>query len=192
MNKASSRVWRVDECRPKQIQACKQILYQLLSLGKLIVIDHTGGGKSHILRMLAKMVNGIILVIIPLLALTADQMANVINAIQLHGSFESHYFDNTSRSAITNGIIPRIHKIGYDMSSTMFLFLSPQLIIKNLEILAALLCYHAKQTLHILAINEAHLYAMHGHFPCVAMRILQRLFSIWFPKLVSSIHYYWE
>ena len=150
----------------------RKILYQLSSLRKVLV-------KSHILWMEATMVNGILLVIIPLLAPTYYQMANFINAIQLHGSFEAHHLDNTSHSAITNYIISRMHKIGYDMSSTMFLFSSPKLIINNPEILASLLCCNdAKQTLQLVAIYEAHLYAMHGCLFRFAMWIIQRLFSV--------------
>ena len=72
----------------------------------MIVIDTTGGGKSYILRMVATMVDGITLVIITLLALTADRMANLIKAIQLHGSIEVHHLGDTSPSAIANTIIP--------------------------------------------------------------------------------------
>ena len=70
LNTASSRQWKVDTCRPKQLAACKKIIFDGSSLGKLLVVDRTGGGKSHILRMIATMVNGIMLVIIPLLSLT--------------------------------------------------------------------------------------------------------------------------
>ena len=56
--------------------------------------------------MVATMVNGITIVIIPLLALTADQMANLIKAVQLHGSVEAHHLDDTSPSTIANTIIP--------------------------------------------------------------------------------------
>ena len=97
LNDASSCVWGVDG-RPKQIEACDKLLYDATSSGKLLVVDRTGGGKSHILRLAGVMVNGIILVIVPLLALTADQMANIINAIQEHGSVEAHHLDDLTPS----------------------------------------------------------------------------------------------
>ena len=185
-------MWGVDVCRPKQIVACKRIVYDPSSLGKLIVIDRTGVGKSHILRMVATMVNGITIVIIPLLALTADQMANLIKAIQLHGSVEAHHLDDTSPSAIANTIIPRMDEIGHHTSSSMFLLSSPQQIVENPALLAALLCCHAKQTLRLVAIDEVHLYAMHGRSFRVAMRILQRLFfevvfksGVWHPLFLG-------
>ena len=64
--------------------------------------------------MTAVMVNGITLVIIPLLALTADQMANVMNAMQIDGSIEAHNMDATTRHSLTNDIIPRMDEIPYD------------------------------------------------------------------------------
>ena len=49
--------------------------------------------------MAAVMVNGIILVIIPLLVLTADQMANIMNAMQVDGLIEAHNLDDTAHSS---------------------------------------------------------------------------------------------
>ena len=49
LNSASLRQWRTPVCRPKQIQSVDKILFGPSSDGKLIVIDRTGGGKSHIL-----------------------------------------------------------------------------------------------------------------------------------------------
>ena len=126
LNDVSSRRWGVDECRPNQLIACKKILFGLSSAGKLLVVDRTGGGKSHILRMTVVMVNGIILVIVPLLALTANQMANIMNAMQVDGSIEAHNLDDTSRTALHDIVIPRMDKIPYDTSSKIFLLSSPQ------------------------------------------------------------------
>ena len=58
----------------------------------------------------------------------------------------------------------------------MFLLSSPQQILKNPALLAALLCCHAKQTLRLVTIDKVHLYVMYGRSFRVAMRILQRLF----------------
>ena len=74
----------------------------------------------------------------------------------------------------------------------MFLLSSPQQIVENPALLAALLRCHAKRTLRLVAINEVHLYAMHGRSFCVAMRILQRLFfevvfkaGVWHPLFLG-------
>ena len=103
------------------------------------------------------MINGIILIIIPLLALTADQMPNTMNAVQEHGSIEAHHLDDISPSAVCNNIIPRMDEIEYITSSTIFLFSSPYYIMKNLAILDAILRWHAKKTLCLVAMDKAHL-----------------------------------
>ena len=111
LTNASSGVYCVEKCRPKQLDAANKILFDPTSLGKLLVVDRTGGGKSHILRLVATMVNGIILVIVSLLALTADQMANIIHAIQEYGSSEGHHLNDLTRTQINNDVIPRMEEI---------------------------------------------------------------------------------
>ena len=58
LNYVSLCQWRTPMCRPKQIQSVDKILFEPSSDSKLIVIDRTGGGKSHILPMIATMVGG--------------------------------------------------------------------------------------------------------------------------------------
>ena len=121
-----------------------------------------GGGKSHILRMIATMVQGIVLVIVPLLALTADAMAKIKEAIQHYGSVEAHHLDEILPTTLWDIIIPRMDEIQYNTSSTMFLFSSPQYLVKNGVLLDVILRCRARKTFRLVAINEAHLYAMHG------------------------------
>ena len=66
-------------------------------------------------------------------------------------------------------------EIDYDSLSTMFLFTSPQYLANNSIILDAILQCHALQTLRLIAINEAHIFAMHGRTFREAMRILQKI-----------------
>ena len=56
LTNVSSGVYCVDECRPKQLEAANKILFNPTSLGKLLVVDRMGGGKSHILRLVATIV----------------------------------------------------------------------------------------------------------------------------------------
>ena len=67
LNYGSYRVWNTQTCRPKQEEAVETICFSEVCGGKLLVIDRTGSGKSHILRMVATFVGGVILVIVPLL-----------------------------------------------------------------------------------------------------------------------------
>ena len=120
LNNGSSRVWGTPNCRPKQEQAVETIFFSEECDGKLIVIDRTGSGKSHILRMVATMTSGIILVIVPLLSLTADQMAKIRVALMSEGSVEAHHADEIPTELLNEIVIPRMHEIGYNSTSTIF------------------------------------------------------------------------
>ena len=137
------------------------------------------------------MVNGNVLVIIPLLALTAKQMANVMNAMQIDGPIDAHNMDDTTHQALGNLSIPCMDVIPYDVSSTMFLFSSLQYIVHNYPFLQAILHCHGGSTLRLISVDKSHLYAIHGHSFRVAMRILRHVLfnvnsavSVWHPLLL--------
>lgn len=75
INKASHMVWGIPSLRRWQQIALMKLLFDSSCRRKMVLIDRTGGGKSHVMRMLGTMVGGIWLIIIPLLSLTADTMA---------------------------------------------------------------------------------------------------------------------
>ena len=68
---ALASVWGVPEMRPLQIEVCYCLLHPHCS-NSLIVVHWTGGGKTHILRTLGVIERGIVMIFIPLLALSAD------------------------------------------------------------------------------------------------------------------------
>ena len=82
---AAAKVFGKSALRPRQVIAVNKLVYCQSSKGKLLVVNRTGGGKSLILSLAAVMVGGISLVIIPLLALTANQMSKLKEAISDHG-----------------------------------------------------------------------------------------------------------
>ena len=59
--------------------------------------------------------------------------------------------------------------------STMFLFTSPQYLANNSIILNVIIQCYALQTLRLIAIDEAHVFAMHGRTFREAMRIPQKI-----------------
>jgi hypothetical protein len=65
---ASTSVWGVPTMRPVQLEVCFCLLHPHCP-NSLMVVHQTGGRKTNILR-------GIILIIIPLLTLSADVMHN--------------------------------------------------------------------------------------------------------------------
>ena len=78
---ASSHVWSTPESPPTQVVAVNTLLFNQKCKDKPLVIDQTGLGESHILHMTAVMIEGIILHIIPLLALTVDEVAKIEEAL---------------------------------------------------------------------------------------------------------------
>ena len=173
LNNGSSRVWSTPTFRPKREQAAETILLSSEECGgKLIVIDRTRLGKSHILCMVALFVGGIVLVIVPLLSLTADQMAKIRVTLQVEGSVDAHHLDEIQTSLLRELIIPQMHEIGYDSTSTMFLLTSPQNPVTTSSLLEALFMCHQKQTLRSVTINGAHLFAQHGQLFQESLRVL--------------------
>ena len=109
-----------------QVVTVKIIVLDKECGGKLLVVDRTGGGKSHILHMIATFVGGIIVVIVPLLSLTADSMGKIEEALQDCGSVTAVHLDELSSKTIKKEVIPRMHGIQYKSESTLFVFTSPQ------------------------------------------------------------------
>ena len=76
--------------------------------------------------MAATFLGGIAVVIVPLLALTADQISKIEEANQDRGSIKAVHLDKLLSATIDNEAVPRMHAIGYNSQSTLFLFTSPQ------------------------------------------------------------------
>ena len=126
MDNGSSRVWSASTCRPTQHDAVETIIYDENCGGKLLVVDRTGSGKSRILRIIGTFTGGIVVVIVPLLALSANQMAKIETALQSHGSVAAILLDECSLSDLEGDVVPRMDEVDYDSHSTLYLFTSPK------------------------------------------------------------------
>ena len=71
----SDVVWDVAGLRHMQ-EAALHRLFDPTAGQKLLLVQRTGGGKTHVIRMLGTTIKGIALIVHPLLALTADQVPN--------------------------------------------------------------------------------------------------------------------
>ena len=81
LNNGAGRVFRMPSLRPRQDEAITRIAFDPRSGGKLVVVDQTGGGKSLVLAMTAIVVGCVTIVVVPLLALTADQLVRLNAAV---------------------------------------------------------------------------------------------------------------
>ena len=93
-----------------QNDAVERALFDKTCEGKLLIIDRTGGG-SHILRIAVMFLGGIVVVILPLLVLTADQISKIEEANQDCGSIKAVHLDELPAATINNEVVPCIHAI---------------------------------------------------------------------------------
>ena len=173
---AAAKVFGKFVLRPRQVTAVHKLVYCKSSEGKLLVVDRTGGGKSLILSLAAVMVGGITYVIIPLLALTANQMAKLKEALTDDGAIEVHHLDELKKSAVRTKLIPRMLAMSSESSTTMFLLSSPQYLAGDALFRNALVQCQAQRTLRLVAIDEVHLYTQHGRTFRECIRYLRDVF----------------
>ena len=173
LNSGSRRVFNTPLLRPRQQQTVQTILRKKSCGGKIIVVDRTGGGKSLILHMTSIAVAGISLVIVPLLALTANQLERINQALQTCGATSAVHIDDTTRDDTRNKVIPRINDFDYNSSSTLLILCSPQQLAENIAFREAMIRAYKRQILRLVAIDEAHLYAMHGRSFRESIRVLR-------------------
>ena len=126
--------------------------------------------------MIVIFVGGIIVIIVPLLALTADQMSQIEESLQDCGSVKAVHLDEFSKEAIDDEVEPRMHDICHNSESALFVLTSPQKLARSPAMLNTLFLCHAKQMLCLIMIDEAHLYAQHGSTFPNDLRVLGRLF----------------
>ena len=83
------------------------------------IVDRTGEVKSLILAMTAICIGGITLELVPLLTLTANQLAPLSKAIQKYGVVSPVHMDKISAKDLNEKIIPMMDTLRYDSSSLL-------------------------------------------------------------------------
>ena len=176
---ANSRlVWKVDKLRPMQKQALDIVLDPKKSNRKVLVVERTGGGKSHIYAALGTLLRGIHVVIIPILSLMADIQHKFAHGDESYGAIEVLNMDEIGGTrSVRNRVLAKLRARLRTSSTTTFLLCSPQFLVDYPEFVNVLVrvCI-AKRTLRSVVIDEAHLYALHGMSFRADMRVLQDTF----------------
>ena len=85
-------MWRL-QLREIQIEALKWMVDPDICGLKMIFVTRTGIGKIHVIRMMAAVLGGVILNIIPLLSLSGDQSTKMACFSQEYGSVKIHNLD---------------------------------------------------------------------------------------------------
>ena len=124
--------------------------------------------------MTALPVGGITLLIIPLLSLTANQLERIKKAVQEYGNVLAYHLDDCAKHDVNETIIPKLETFNYNSSTTMLILCSPQYVADNVDFRNALLRCRDQQMLRLIAIDEVHIYAMHGRSFRDSIRVLKR------------------
>ena len=128
----SMQSWAIDLClEPTKVDS------------KLLFVTRTGYGKSHVMRTLGVLVGGVVVILVPLLSLSADQMNKMKEASQKYGTVETHHLDEfpTDDGGLKlRTLVDRINALEETTTSTIFLFTSPQFLCEqsNEDLLNAL------------------------------------------------------
>lgn len=91
--KDSKDIWGVEDLRPIQLEA----LWHIVNHQSLLLVSRTGSGKTHFVRMMGTELGGIVVVVVPLLALMGDQMTKMKS---VDGSVEAYNVDNLTKSIV--------------------------------------------------------------------------------------------
>ena len=172
----SKHICKTDTLRPLQMDALLHLLDP--NKGKLLLVTRTGSGKSHVMRMLGVMMGGVIVIIVPLLSLSADQMEKMTSISQQTGPMGTVHCDEMpSEPGTLDPLIERIQQLDEKTSSTIFLLTSPQFLAKksSAPLREALFEAHSKGNLRGVVVDELHLFVQHSAFrPAIPM--LKELF----------------
>ena len=136
----------------------------------LLLVDRTVSGKSLVLFLTAMSVcvcgGGRSLVLVPLLALTASHLAKLNAALKQFGMVQAAHLDKASPGDNAGEVIPKLDVLSPESSKMLILIFSPQCLVANPSLLAALVRCRDQRMLRRVALNKAHLWAMHRAACC--------------------------
>eukprot|EP00956_Cyclotella_meneghiniana_P025824 scaffold54682_cov69-Cyclotella_meneghiniana.AAC.4 len=163
LEQLSAFVWRMGGLRPNQVAICGTLLEHKACDRVLLVVERTGGGKTHCMRLICTYEQGIRVIVVPLLALTAGIQINLrdhsndyghVNVVHL----DERYQDQGKRSEF----ILKIKHMPKSTKSTTIILTSPQFIAEKEDIRKALTDCVSRGTFRSIQFDEAHLTCLQG------------------------------
>eukprot|EP00956_Cyclotella_meneghiniana_P021304 scaffold38634_cov61-Cyclotella_meneghiniana.AAC.5 len=159
----SKNRWGVDKLRDRQAICLSTLFHSKQCDGRVLFVDVTGGGKSHVMRVAGTCVRGIILVTCPTLALAADVLKKFQVANPSIGAVKAIHFDeeiNTPQQL--HDLNHDLRQMNRDTTTTVFLFISPQKLAKHKDIRKTLFACNHRGVFHMILIDEFHMHCQHG------------------------------
>ena len=165
--------WHGKTARPWQVTACAELLRRHVEhppdrmLRPLLLIRSTGGGKSAVRDITGILCGGIMLKIVPLLSLAADQTSKLLQLSidqTLFHRFKVFNLDVIRSASLNNELRNHLEQLksDADCKTIVSLFSSPQKITKDPHWQQTIASCCMNGTLRLLAVDECHLYAAHG------------------------------
>jgi len=166
---------------PAQLDTVYRLLHPVHP-NHLAIIQRTGAGKTHILRTLSVIERGIILILIPLLTLSADVMSKFTCANLKFGAVTVQHLDELidANKQVYYNLLERCHGLRRSTTTTVFICMSPQFLINHPEAHNVFIHCSHRTTLRVIALDKVHIHVQHGTSFHSEIRALQVLF---FPKI---------
>ena len=130
----------------------------------LLLVKRTGGGKTHITRVVGAAEKGITIIVINLYTLSANQMVKFVGANQEYGMVEAPtvdaLFDQSKQQY--HELLQRANGLPRDTISTIFIFSLPQLLCNHPEFVQMLDNKALEAVLRVVVLDEIHLHVQQG------------------------------
>ena len=139
-----------------------------LQPGALTAVQQTSRGKSAITRCARSILRGVVVTIVPLLSIGADQVSKIdaqvseINELgQRTGSIVAFHLDEIKKVKTKKSVANALLQLKEDTSTTVFLFVSPQAVLSR-EWQPVMERLTERKLVRLFCLDEVHLYVSFG------------------------------
>eukprot|EP00736_Rhodelphis_marinus_P000521 Rmarinus@m.5413 len=158
LRKIALDTFGIEQFRECQVEAMNAVL----SKRDVFVLMPTGGGKSLCYQLPALLLEGITIVISPLLALIHDQVIRLQDMGICAASLTSEASKAESQ-AITSNLKALASGNAGGQNSLRLLYVTPERVVKSKHFIGQLEKIHARGLLRLIAVDEVHCCSQWGH-----------------------------